>query len=77
MNLLELEISCGANEWLEYGNDYMYNSVSSGTIYPHVEKEGVFYVRFALLDYPYDTVYLSPAFSRIYAPDQPIVISLS
>ena len=60
----------------EYGSGYIYNSVSSGMISPYIEREGVFFIQFALQDYPYDTVYLSPSFSRITSLDQPIVIGL-
>jgi len=61
----------------EYGNEYSYNSVTTGTISPYVERDGVFFLQFALADYPYDTVYLSPSFSRMTTPDTPVVLNLS
>ena len=60
----------------EDGNAYEYNSVSSGTIGSYVEREGVFFVQFALAGYTYDTVYLSPSFSRMTYLDQPVAIGL-
>ncbi|MDP4109798.1 MAG: DUF4179 domain-containing protein [Bacillota bacterium] len=42
----------------------------------YVEKPDAFQVCFKLTDYPYDTVYLCPAFSRVVTLDQPVVIKV-
>jgi hypothetical protein len=64
------------------GNRYVYDSWSSGmTDYDdaagkYVETPGVFRVQFSLTGYPYDTVWLSPAFARSIRPTAPIEIAV-
>ena len=67
----------------EAGNEYEYNSWSSGaTGYfdekanKYVETPGVFRVQFSLTDYPFDTVYLSPSFSRTATLVAPVEIKV-
>ncbi len=67
----------------EYENEYFYNSSSSGMYnlwdeqnQQEVHKSGVILVQFALMDYPYDVVYLSPHYSHTVHLDEPIAIEL-
>ncbi len=71
------------NYYDEAGREYSYNSWSSGmTGYydeekqEYVETPDVFRVEFALKDYPYDVVYLSPAYSRVSTLEHPVVIGI-
>lgn len=67
----------------EAGNEYEYGSWSTtkggyydGEAGKHVETPGKFLVRFSLKDYPFDTVYLSPSFSRTTTPGTPVEIKV-
>ena len=66
----------GSDCYDEDGNEYTYNSVSFRATDPYVERQGAFFVQFALADYPYGTVYLSPEFSRATVLEQPVILSL-
>lgn len=73
----------GQTYYDEAGREYRYNSWSSGDtgyydegLKKYVETPGVFRVRFALVDYPYDTVYLSPSFSRVTTLSEAVVIEI-
>jgi len=52
----------------EFGNEYMYNSVTSGRM------SSGYYIRFVLSDYPYDVVYLMPYFSRFVELQSPVEV---
>jgi len=64
----------------EGGNEYSINSSSTSAVDSideageHVETPGMFKTRFALTDYPYDTVYLSPVFSRAVSLEFPVEV---
>lgn len=66
----------------EYENEYFYNSSSSTTHNFWDEQNqqeidtGVYLVQFALVDYPYDVVYLSPYYSHTVHLDDPVIIKL-
>ena len=69
----------GTTYYDEVGNEYMYNSWSSGaTGYydestgQYVETPGVFRVQFTLKDYPHDVVYLTPIFSHFVELGTPV-----
>ncbi len=73
----------GTKYYDETGKEYEYNSWSSGaTGYfdeeagQYIETPGVFRVEFALKDYPYDTVYLSPSFTRTVKLVTPVEIKV-
>ena len=57
----------------EENNEYHVDGVSSTT---GMETPGRFEVRFALKNYPYDSVYLSPSYSRIVNLPTPIKIKV-
>lgn len=69
------------NYYDDKGNEYHYNSWSTHTIDSYDNEDQtkdetpVFSVEFVLKDYLYDTVYLSPAYSRIVEFSEPIVIT--
>ena len=67
----------------ESGDEYEYNNWSTGSggyfddeANRYIETPGAFTVRFSLKDYPFDTVFLSPAFSRTTALAAPIEIKV-
>jgi hypothetical protein len=66
----------------ESGTEYMFNSWSTvsgytdGATGAYVELSDAFAEEFALTDYPYDTVYLTPVFTRSVKPDAPVVIEV-
>ncbi len=66
----------------ESGKEYEFNSWSSSTGYfdeqanKYVETPGLFRVEFALDHYPFDTVYLSPSFSRKVKLETPVMITI-
>ncbi len=73
----------GSKYYDETGNEYEYNSWSSGaTGYfdeeanKYIETPGVFRVQFSLTDYPFDTVYLSPSASRTVKLATPVEIKV-
>ncbi len=73
----------GGKYYDETGKEYEYHSWSSGvTGYfdekanKYVETPGVFSVQFSLTDYPFDTVYLSPSFSRTVKLAAPVEIKV-
>lgn len=73
----------GTDYFDENGKEYTYNSWSSGMtgyydeqLGEYVETPGVFRVQFALVDYCYDTVYLSPSFSRTTKLNEAVVIKV-
>ena len=73
----------GSKYYDETGKEYEYHSWSSGaTGYfdektnKYVETPGVFRVQFSLTDYPFDTVYLSPSFSRTVKLAVPVKIKV-
>ena len=73
----------GTKYFDETGNEYDYNSWSSTALErfdegknEHVEVAGVFKVQFSLENYPFETVYLSPSFSRTVHLATPIEISV-
>ena len=73
----------GTTYYDEAGSKYEYDSWSTetGGYYDeaterHVEAPGGFLVRFALKDYPYDTVFLSPCFSRTVHLETPVEIQV-
>jgi hypothetical protein len=67
----------------ESGREYEYNNWSSNTAGYFdeetnrcIDTPGAFIVQFSLTDYPYDTVYLSPSFSRTVKMATPIAIKV-
>ena len=56
------------------GNEHHINSWSS---YEYGERNGYFYEEFPLYDYPYDEVWLTPAYSRYWQAEEPVTISIS
>jgi len=72
----------GTKYFDESGKEYRYNSWSTSAGYfdeqanKYVETPGVFRVEFALDNYPFDTVYLSPSFSRKVKLTTPIMITI-
>jgi len=61
----------------EAGDEFMYNVWSSGMRF-HSSSErytpNVFFVQFALVDFPYDVVYLSPSYSRLTRLHEPVML---
>lgn len=60
------------------GNEYYINSWSSnisGSEYE--ERPGFFYEEFPLYDYPYDEVWLSPAYSSYWVATEPVELTIS
>jgi hypothetical protein len=73
----------GNNYYDEQGKEYSFNSWSSGMggywdeeAQKHIDIPGVFRVEIPLKNYPYDVVYMSPAFSRKIELSQPVVIRI-
>jgi hypothetical protein len=73
----------GIRYYDENGGEYEYNSWASGMtgLYDektgeYVETPGLFWVQFALLDYPHDIVYLSPSYSRVTAFETPTAVTI-
>lgn len=71
------------NYYDSQGNEYSFNSWFSGSSGywdkesdKYIETPGVFREEIPLKDYPYDTVYMSPAFSRRIELSKPIVIKI-
>lgn len=65
----------------EAGNDYAYNSWSTLNNFDEetktdTETPDTFKTQFYLLDYPFDTVYLSPSFSRAVTLETPLEIKV-
>ncbi len=56
-----------------YGKEY---NVSSWSYEDCEETPDYFYELFALKDYPYDEVWLSPAYSREWVPDSPVTVNV-
>ena len=59
-----------------YGKDYYIGSSSSSSSLDGLPTPGYFYEIFALKDYPYDEVWLSPAYSREWCPDSPVTVDV-
>ena len=55
------------------GNEYYINSWSS---YEYGEGTGYFYEEFPLYDYPYDEVWLTPAYSRFWKAETPVTVTI-
>lgn len=73
----------GLRYYDDAGTEYEYNSWSSGgngyvdaQTGAFVELPGKFTLQFALTDYPYDTVTLSPSFSRAVALETPVALTV-
>lgn len=72
----------GTKYYDESGKEYEYNSWSTTSGYfddeakEYVETSGVFRVEFVLNNYPFETVYLSPSFSRKVELTTPIMITI-
>jgi hypothetical protein len=73
----------GTKYFDEAGNEYEYSSWSTTTVGHFDEKTneakeapGVFEVQFSLVEYPFDTVYLSPSFSRTVELSSPVAIKV-
>jgi hypothetical protein len=72
------------NYYDEQGKEYIFNSWSSRESAYGVNEfqnntddaPDVFYAVIPLKDYPYDTVYMSPEFSRIVELSEPVVIKI-
>jgi hypothetical protein len=71
------------NYYDEQGKEYTFNSWSSSARayggdddQDNIDNPNVFQVVITLKDYPYDTVYMSPDFSRIVELPEPIVIRI-
>jgi hypothetical protein len=66
----------------EAGKEYSCNSWSTVSGYTdektgtYIEPPDMFFVEFALRDYPYDTVYFTFAFSRRVTPDTPAALTV-
>jgi len=61
----------------EAGNEYWMNTWRTGMRRGEFTEgfvPGVFFEEFTLFNFPYDIVYLSPAYSRIIRPDKPIAV---
>lgn len=56
------------------GNEYHLNAWSS---YEYGERSGYFYEEFPLYDYPYDEVWLTPAYSRCWQAEEPVTVAIS
>ncbi|MEG0846731.1 DUF4179 domain-containing protein [Niameybacter sp.] len=70
-----------SNYYDEDGKEYYFNSWSSGMSgywdeEKYIETPGVFHVEIPLVDYPYDTVYMTPNFTRNVKLDEPVVITI-
>ncbi len=60
------------------GNEYHINTWSSNiTGVGYDERPGFFYEEFPLYDYPYDEVWLSPAYSHYWVAEEPVEITIS
>ncbi|MCL1786709.1 MAG: DUF4179 domain-containing protein [Defluviitaleaceae bacterium] len=68
----------GQNYFNEAGDEFMFNAWSTGIRADGLagDEANVFYVQFTLVDFSYEVVYLSPAFSRVVALDVPVVFEL-
>lgn len=71
------------NYYDDQGNEYSFNSWFSGSrgywdkeTDKYIETPGVFRDEIPLKNYPYDTVYMSPAFSRKTELSEPVVIKI-
>lgn len=70
------------NYYDELGKEHSFNSWTSSSGYwdeeadKYIETPGVFRDKISLKDYPYDTVYMSPAFSRRIELPEPVVIKI-
>lgn len=67
----------------EEGNAYSFNSWSSGqndywdeTLEKYIETPGIFRTEIPLTNYPYNTVYMSPLFTRKVELSKPVVIKI-
>ena len=65
----------GQNFFNEAGEDFHFNSWSSGMKYDSSSNE--FFVQFSLVNFPYDIVYLSPSYSRVSTLVEPLVFRIS
>lgn len=60
------------------GNEYHIGAWSSNILTgEYGERPGYFYERFPLYDYPYDEVWLSPAYSHYWTAVEPVTITIS
>lgn len=73
----------GTTYYDEDGNEYSYNSWTTyltdyfdEAIGKYVETPGVFRIQFALKDYHYDTVYLTPSYSRLVKLEIPVEVKV-
>jgi hypothetical protein len=61
----------------EAGDEFRYNAWSSGMrFHDNRHAPNVFFVQFALVDFPYDAVYLSPSYSRVERLSKPAVLNV-
>jgi len=66
----------GWNYYDEAGNEHTFSGISTGRTGLDMQRDGAFFVQLHLTGYDYDTVYLSPSFSRMTTLSQPAVIVL-
>jgi len=69
----------GTRYFDEAGNEYNFTSWVSGMrrgMFSDEYPVDVFFVEFALSNYSYDIVYLSPAYSRVVRPYEPVVLRI-
>ncbi|MCL2203483.1 MAG: DUF4179 domain-containing protein [Defluviitaleaceae bacterium] len=69
----------GQDFFNEAGEAFRFNAWSSGIRFhssPGYDAPNVFFVQFALADFPYDIVYLTPAYSRVATLVAPVALRL-